>query len=120
MKRVFNNANTKWITVFQLFIPDIDIIDLFKSRCHIDINQYDIPLFYQDIIIAWKQFRDYEHPEKLIHICNEFLWFNPFIKIGGKSAFYKHWYKISLETLEDCMYVRALFSPSYCRSEVDW
>ena len=47
VKRLFNDRNAKWKLVLQQFIPDIEIKDLFLSRCHIHMYSLKkLPLFY--------------------------------------------------------------------------
>ena len=71
------------------------------SRCHLDISQFHLPLFYHDLIAAWKQFRSYFHPKTARDICFECLWFNPFITVNKNTIFYKHWYRKGIRFIGD-------------------
>jgi hypothetical protein len=62
-----------------------------------------LPLFYKDLILFWSDLKKDIEPNNAQDICNEFLWFNPFITIDEQSIFYKKWYQQGIKYVADIL-----------------
>jgi hypothetical protein len=104
IRRLFDEENKPWKNSFQVFLKNISVKDLFLSRCVIADNLIiNLPLFYKDLILFWSDLKKDIEPNNAQDICNEFLWFNPFITIDEQSIFYKKWYQQGIKYVADIL-----------------
>jgi hypothetical protein len=104
VKRILSTDKTVWKSCFQAFMTGATVEDVFSSRCCLNNSVLcHIPKFYQEIIAGWAQLQAMVTPETAADIATEYLWFNPYITINGKSIFYKHWYSKGIKRIRDLL-----------------
>ena len=101
IKRFLMDNNARWKFLSSAFFPLFDLKDIFVSRCDVEFLCLNIPDFYKEILAAWKQFKMAFLPSNTFEIRKEVIWFNPFIRIHGKSIFYKTWYDKGIKYIND-------------------
>ena len=101
VKRLYNQPNANWKAIFQAFLPSIKLEDLLLSRCCIDLEQKQIPVFYKQLLMVWKQFRAYFQPQNTREVRKEVIWYNEYITRDRKSIFYKKWYDKGIVVIND-------------------
>ena len=101
VKRFLMDSAARWKFLSDAFFPLFDLRDIFMSRCDTEFLNINIPDFYKEILAAWKHFKMAFLPDNTFEIRKEVLWFNPVIKIHGKSIFYKHWYDKGILYIDD-------------------
>ena len=103
IKRICNTEPSTWKSCFQFLIPMININDIFESRGYLPEALFQmLPLFYQDLLRYWAELKCKIDPEPLTRtqVLEEYLWFNPLIKIDNKPVFYANWYKKGIKQLK--------------------
>ena len=74
-------------------------------QCNYDLkflNLEGLPLFYRNILTVW-QILHSKVPLSVNEIKEEILWNNRFIKIGGKTVFYKAWVSKGILRIKDIL-----------------
>ena len=74
-------------------------------QCNNDLKFLDLeglPLFYRNILTVW-QILHSKVPLSVNEIKEEILWNNRFIKIGGKTVFYKAWVSKGILRIKDIL-----------------
>ena len=74
-------------------------------QCNYDLKFLDLeglPLFYRNILTVW-QILHSKVPLSVNEIKEEILWNNRFIKIGGKTVFYKAWVSKGILRIKDIL-----------------
>ena len=77
----------------------------FLFQCNYDLKFLDLeglPLFYRNILTVW-QILHSKVPLSVNEIKEEILWNNRFIKIGGKTVFYKAWVSKGILRIKDIL-----------------
>ena len=98
LQRLLLTEGSNCFICFQSWFPYIKLVDLFQTRCLIPPEMTtNLPLFYQDLIYIRAEIMSKE----AIRFQNEYLWFNPHIKIDGKPVFYKKWYEKGIKFVKD-------------------
>jgi hypothetical protein len=100
IKRVIYGENANWKLTFQAFLPNFTIRDLCLSRSNFqnhDLLIDKIPMFYKDLIKYWNKYQLVHQPDTALEVSREFIWFNDYIQIDGKSVFYKKWYDAGIK-----------------------
>ena len=67
-----------------------------------------LPLFYRNILTVW-QILHSKVPLSVNEIKEKILWNNRFIKIGGKTVFYKAWLSKGILRIKDILYAHDNF-----------
>ena len=68
----------------------------------------DLPPFYRNILSVWQELHS-KTPHNIKEMKEEILWNNRFIKIGGRSIFYKAWTSKGIQKLNDLLDSNGLF-----------
>ena len=102
IKRILNTDNkSKFKSTLQYMIPDMSITDLFSSRAYINNNKYKLPLFYQQLIQYWNQFRRLFTPSTIAEIRMEYIWMNENITSETKPLFSKQMYDAGIKYISN-------------------
>ncbi len=102
MKRLWvSENNTSWTQTLQLMIPFIIRTDLCLSRGDFSNHVSALSGFYKLMLRDWCDLKRLKKPCTTEEIRKEFIWFNNFIVINGKSAFWKHWYDKGIRFIND-------------------
>ena len=101
VKRFLSEHDSKWKHVSKAFFSLFDLEDLFMSRCEFEFLNLKAPLFYIEVLSAWKRFKGIFIPLNAFHVRKEFIWFNPFIKVNRTSIFYRSWYTKGIRFIND-------------------
>ena len=83
----------------------------FLFQCNYDLkflNLEGLPLFYRNNLTVW-QILHSKVPLSVNEIKEEILWNNRFIKIGGKTVFYKAWVSKGILRIKDILNVHDNF-----------
>ena len=83
----------------------------FLFQCNYDLKFLDLeglPLFYRNILTVWQSLHS-KVPLTANEIKEEILWNNRFIKIGGKTVFYKAWVSKGILRIKDILNVHDNF-----------
>ena len=68
----------------------------------------DLPPFYRNILSVWQELHS-KTPHNIKEMKEEILWNNRFIKIGGRSIFYKAWTSKGIQKLNELLDSNGLF-----------
>ena len=102
MKRLWTTENNRgWIQTLQLLFPHISIIDLCLCRGDVSNHVSALSGFYKLMLRDWCELKRLTRPCTAEDTRKEFIWFNNFIVIEGKSAFWKHWYDKGIRFIND-------------------
>ena len=65
--------------------------------CNFKVNYINIKInyFWRNVLFSWSYYK-YYNPVKYKDILNQSLWNNSFIRVGGKTAFFKEWYNVNI------------------------
>lgn len=87
IKWVYNCKNDDKIqSLASQFLPSIGIEYWYCNMKPNEVAYYVKPSFWQDVAIAWARFNFHE-PRDIEEIIQEPVWFNSFIRVGGKVIF---------------------------------
>ncbi len=101
IKRILDPENSsKFKATLQYMIP-ANITDLFTSRCHINYKQYNLPLFYNQLIEYWNKYRQLHQPQTKQDIREEYLWWNDNITVERKPMYNKQMYNKGIKQIQD-------------------
>ena len=83
----------------------------FLFQCNYDfklLGLRDLPPFYKSIITVWQELHS-KTPLNINEMKDEILWNNRFIKIGGKTIYYKAWVSKGIRKINDLLDSHSLF-----------
>ncbi len=84
----------------QQMIPDIDIMDIFSTRCNYNFDRYHLPEFYRQLLQDWNNFRTFYPPTNKHEIINEYLWMNDHITVGKKPMFLLKFHRAGIKQIK--------------------
>lgn len=68
VKRFLSEHDSKWKHVSKAFFSLFDLEDLFMSRCEFEFLNLKAPLFYIEVLSAWKRFKGIFIPLNTFHV----------------------------------------------------
>ena len=94
---------TKYLNLIDIICPFINYIPKFGVN-YLKINKNSVEnKFWYNVIESYITFADLLKPENWSQFCTVQLWYNPSIKVGGSSVFYKNWYEGGIIHVNDLL-----------------
>ena len=97
------SANNHWCALLDSELEEFGGSFLFQ--CSYDLKLLglkDLPPFYQSVLTVWQDLHS-KTPLSVNEMKEEILWNNRFIKIGGKTIYYKAWVRKSIWKINDLL-----------------
>ena len=100
INRILKQQSHFVVHLLMHVLPNMNLCDFLSCNLHPDQLDERIPNFYRQILFSWFESRKSEKKE---NFCQEIIWFNQNIKVGGKSLWNEKWYGCGIKTISDLL-----------------
>ena len=95
LSRILSDEYASWKAYIRWLASPLSINEI--CRCCVDPNDLpgQYPIFYHQVLNTWSNINIYHTVDSHYGVVNQFLWFNPNLKIGNDKIWegYETWYE---------------------------
>ena len=97
------SPNSHWCALLDSKLEEFGSSFLFQCNYDLELlGLKDLPPFYKSVLTVWQELH-FKTPLSVNEMKEEILWNNRFIKIGGKTIYYKAWVRKRIWKINDLL-----------------